>query len=304
MKKIAVTGSTGLVGKKLIQTAIGLGYEITSISRNTKKSLDLFGKNISHVMWDGVNISPELYELFAQCDGIFHLAGASINQSWSNKNKSIITSSRESGTLQIRTALHSINYRGFFFSASAIGYYGDCGDNLVTEQSGVGNDFLAKVCDLWESASGFSNNPFRTVVGRIGIVLSIESGALAETLLPFKLGFGGPLGSGNQWWSWIHINDLVHTLLYFFENNRCSGIYNITAPEPVQMKVFAKTLGKVLHRPSFFKVPAILLKFVLGERAIIVLNSQKIDNSRLIGDGYTFKFNKLNAALQDLLLKL
>jgi uncharacterized protein (TIGR01777 family) len=191
-----------------------------------------------------------------------------------------------------------------FISASAIGYYGNRGDEILTENSSAGNDFLADVCKVWETESAkVEESGVRNVRVRTGIVLIPEDGALKQMLIPYKLFIGGPLGNGNQWMSWLHIDDMIQIYLYALDNKEINGAVNAVSPNPVMMKEFAKTLGKVLKRPSILPVPQFILRLVVGEAASVVTASQKVSADKLLTAEYKFRFNTLSEALKDFLTK-
>lgn len=194
------------------------------------------------------------------------------------------------------------NKPSVFISASGIGYYGNCGDLILNEDSPSGNDFLADVCNAWESeAAKVEAYGVRNVRVRTGLVLSPNDGALKQMLTPFKLFVGGPLGDGKQWASWLHIEDIVGIYIHAIDCEELSGAVNAASPNPVKMNEFAKTLGKVLKRPSLFPIPKFMLKLVVGEAAEVVTASQRIDIKKLLNSGYNFKFTGLDEAFKDLL---
>lgn len=305
MKRIIVTGATGLIGKKLVESLIKKNYEVIVFSRDTKRAKLLLPEVTKFVSWDYAKPSEwksEIDNSFA----IIHLAGIALFESrWDEGFKHKILESRELSTKNLVSAIgSSINKPKVFISASGIGIYGDRADEILKEDSLIGDDFLARVCKAWESESIKAEKyGVRSVQIRTGLVLSSEGGALKKMLPVFKMFLGGSLGNGKQWSSWLHIQDIVNIYLYALENETIAGPINAASTNPVTMKDFSGTLGKVLNRPSLFPVPKFILKLVVGEAAEVVLGSQRAIPDKLIKSGYKFKFDKLEEALFDLLNK-
>jgi len=302
MEKIVVTGATGLIGKVLCNTLIERGDELTIFSTNTGKAKTLFPFAKEVVEWK--DYEKDYSSFIEGKDAVIHLAGANVaGKRWTTGYKNEIYRSRINTTRNLVSSIELCKQKPeVFISASAIGFYGDRENTSLTEESSCGNDFLSRVCTDWEAASErLENVNVRRVVVRTGIVLSNEEGALKKMLLPFKLFVGGQLGNGKQWFSWIHIDDIISLYLFLLENKNLSGIFNAAAPQPVEMKVFAKTLGKVLHKPSLFSVPEFILQLAMGESASAILASQKVFPQALVNAGYKFKFENLEPALQQLL---
>jgi len=303
MKKIAVTGATGLIGKKLINSLIENGYEVTVFSRDIDKAKSVLPEVEDFVEWNYKN--PEQWKSKLENSfAVIHLAGVNLfAKRWDQKFKKDILESRQLSTKNLVDAIKQCkNKPEIFISASGIGFYGDRNDELLNENSSSGKDFVANVCKAWEFESQeLDSVNIRNVQIRTGLVLSTEDGALKQMLPAFKFFVGGPLGNGKQWSSWLHIDDIVGIYLQALENNFLSGPLNAVSPNPVRMKEFAKTLGKVLHRPSLFPVPEIILQLVVGEAAEVVTASQKVIPDKLIKSGYKFKFTKLEDALKALL---
>lgn len=302
-KKIIITGATGLIGRKLVSALQNNGDEVIIFSRDIKKAKSIFQNVKEFVEWDFRK--PEQWNAkIKNCDAVIHLAGINLfSKRWDESFKKAVLESREVSTINLVDAIKSCaNKPEVFISASGIGYYGDCGDEVLNEESSAGSDFLADVCKVWESeAAKVEEAGVRSVRIRTGLVLSTEDGALKQMLPPFKFFIGGPLGNGKQWASWLHIDDIVGIYLHAIDNNKLRGAVNAASPNPVRMKEFAKTLGIVLHRPSLFPVPKFLLKIVVGEAAEVVTASQRVDVKKLLSSGYKFKFEKLEEALTDLL---
>ncbi len=186
--------------------------------------------------------------------------------------------------------------------ASAVGYYGATGDDAITEAHAPGNDFLAQVCEQWEAASASLDDlGVRRVVTRIGLVLSPDEGVLPRLMLPFRFFAGGTLGSGDQWYPWVHVDDVIRAIRFLIDHDGASGAFNLTAPNPLTNHDFSRVLGRVMHRPALLPVPAFALRLALGEMATLVLDGQRAIPQRLDDIGFTFRFTELNAALRDLL---
>lgn len=302
-KKIIITGATGLIGKNLSKALTDRGDEVTVFSRDiqsAKKKLPFLNE---FVRWDYKNPDEWKKQLDGK-DAVVHLAGVNLfSKRWNDNFKKVIVDSRELSTSNLVQSLKNCKYKTeVFVSASGIGYYGDGGETVLTEESPKGKDFLADVCNTWEVESRKAGElGIRNVQIRTGIVLSTKDGALKQMLLPFKLFVGGPLGSGKQWFPWLHINDIVNIYIQAIDNNNISGPLNSASPNILRMKEFVQTLGKVLKRPSFFPVPEFVLRVVVGEVAETVVSGQRVNADKLLKSGYKFEFENLEDALRDLL---
>lgn len=256
------------------------------------------------VPWEpGEVLDPALVSGF---DAVLHFAGENIVGRWTKRKKDRIRNSRVLGTRALAEALARTSAKPrVLVAASAIGYYGNRDHEILTEESVSGSGFLAETCREWEAATeAASRAGIRVVSIRIGVVLSRTGGALDKMLLPFKLGLGGRVGSGRQWWSWIHMADVVGAVEHVLRNKSLRGPVNLVAPCPVTNAEFTSTLGRVLHRPTIFPVPAFALSLALGEMADqALLASQRVDPTRLAATGYAFRFQQLDGALRDLLEK-
>jgi len=303
IKKIVITGSTGLIGKKLVQALLDRNDEVIIFSRDIKKAKSILPNVKEFVEWD--YHKPEKWKSkLENVDAVVHLAGTNLfSKRWNDKFKRAVLESRVVSTKNLIDSIKSCaNKPKVFVSASGIGYYGDCGERVLNENSPKGNDFLADVCEVWENESAkVETSGVRSVQIRTGLVLSSEDGALKQMLPPFKFFIGGPLGNGKQWASWLHIEDIVGIYLFAIDNKNLSGAVNAASANTVTMKELAQTLGKVLHRPSFFPVPKFILKLVVGEASEVVTASQRVCVEKLLKSGYKFKFEKLEEALIDLL---
>ena len=299
-KKILITGGTGLIGKRLTQLLLEKNYTVRYLSRS-KRNI----KNVEVFEWH-----PQKGDIdkaaFEDIDGIVHLAGAGVaDKRWTDSRKTEILESRTQSTTLLESTITALGIQPkVLVSASAIGYYGiDTGEQLLDESSQVGSDFLADVTKRWEeSTEGFVKQGIRTVKVRVGVVLSTESGALPKLLQPIRLGLGAPLGSGKQYLSWIHIDNIARIFLYALENDQLKGAYNGVAPRPVTNAEMTKTIASVIHRPTFLpNVPSFMLKMMLGEMASIVIDGNRVSSQKISNSGFEFQFPDLKQALEQLL---
>ena len=293
--KILISGSHGLVGSALTRSLAADRHEVSPLVRHATE----YGAK--EVEW-----SPERYSIalarIEGFDGVVHLAGESIAEGrWTEEKKKRIRESRVKGTQLLSESLAGLkNPPRSFLCASAIGYYGNRGDEILTESSLPGNDFLADVCVEWEKATErAAQKGVRTVNLRFGVILDSKGGALAKMLPPFRMGVGGRIGSGKQWMSWIALDDVVGAIKYALTNESLSGPVNVVAANPVTNAEFTKALGKVLSRPTFFPVPAFGARLVFGEMAdALLLSSQRVEPRRLKEAGYSFAYPQLEGALR------
>jgi uncharacterized protein (TIGR01777 family) len=310
--KILVAGSSGLVGTALTGALARDGHMVCRLMRPQSVAASS-AKAGFDVAWN-----PATGELggapFADAQGkvvggdaIVNLAGASIADGrWSGERKALLRSSRIETTSALVTALAKMNARPrVFISASAIGYYGDRGDEVLTEESQAGSEFLAGLAQEWEAeALKAETLGIRVVVARIGIILAREGGALPKMMLPFKFGAGGRIGSGRQWMSWVTLEDVVGILRFAIENNAVRGAINFVAPQPVRNAEFTKVLAKAMRRPALFPAPAFALRLALGEMAeALLLSSQRVVPQALEKLGYRFLHADLSSALATVLAK-
>jgi uncharacterized protein (TIGR01777 family) len=237
-------------------------------------------------------------------DAVVHLAGESVVGRWTAEKKKAIRDSRVLGTRHLVAALAQAEVKPrVLVCASAVGFYGDRGDELLREESPSGQGFLPEVCREWEDASRIAGDAgIRTVNIRIGLVLSAKGGALAKMLTPFKLGLGGRIGSGQQWWSWIHVDDVVGGIHHAMRSESLAGAVNLVAPNPVRNAEFTRVLASVLGRPAFFPVPEFALRMAFGKMAAgeLLLSSQRTEPGKLLAEGYEFRFRELRGALANL----
>lgn len=299
-KTVLITGASGLIGKPLTERLIKAGYVVHQLSRNISKA----NKGAKIFKWDpsGMYIDPHCID---DVDVIINLAGEGIaDRPWSNKRKQQIIKSR-TGSIKLLYDLlksHPNHHVTTFISSSAVGHYGDRKDEVLSEESEPGTDFLANTCLAWERAADkIDNLGLRLVIFRTGVVLTKEGGALPKIAKPIKLGLGAPLGSGKQWLPWIHIDDAVSMLLYAIENEEIAGIYNMASPFPATNKSFTQAVAKQFKKPLWLPpVPGFLLRVVMGEMSRVVLNSNKTTSDKIVESGFKFKYPKLEAALTNI----
>ena len=304
-KKVIITGATGFIGTHLCKELIKRGDDVTIFTRDTAKAIIKIPGAKNYVEWNYRKLDS--WQSFLEGkDAVIHLAGANIaGKRWSKKYMIKILESRELSTKNLIEAIeNSTEKPKSIVISSAVGYYGNAGNKILTEMSGPGNDFLSEVCKKWEMESQKVDNfGIRRLNIRTGVVLSTEEGALKKMLLPFKLFIGGPLGNGKQWFPWIHIDDIIRIFLYVLDNSNINGPVNAVSPGIITMKDLANKIGKELHRPSIFSVPKIVLRVVIGKSAESVLASQRVIPKKLLENGFKFKYENIKGALSDLLKK-
>jgi uncharacterized protein (TIGR01777 family) len=297
--KILISGSHGLVGTALIKALETEGHEIFRLVRH-------YPNSEAEIEW-----SPDRYSIqLARIEGfdaVVNLAGESIAEGrWTDEKKRRIRESRVKGTKLLGDALANLTKPPkTFICASAIGYYGNRGDETLTENSAPGDDFLAEVCVEWEKATALATEKgIRVVNARFGVILDAHGGALAKMLPPFRMGIGGKIGSGKQWMSWIALEDVVGALKFVLANETLSGPVNFVAPNPVTNAEFTNTLGKALSRPTLFPIPAFGVRLLFGEMAdALLLSSQRVEPQRLKATGYEFQYSQLQTVLSHALQK-
>jgi len=292
--RVMISGAAGLIGRALTRALIADGHQPVALVRRAPRE--------DEVQWSpGEPLDPAK---LAACDAVVHLAGKNIAGYWTEKFKQEVRDSRVRGTQTLATAAaQSYRQSGqprVFIAASAIGYYGDRGDELLTEESGPGQGFLADLAQQWEAAiSPARDAGVRVVNLRIGVVLARGSGALKPMLLPFRLGLGGRIGSGKQYWSWVSLDDVVGTVLFALQNDSLRGPVNVVSPEPTRNEEFVRALGKELHRPTIFPLPAFVVRTLLGEMGgAALLGSARVDPAKLRVAGYQFRYPHLKDALR------
>ena len=287
-QRVAVTGASGLIGTALVGHLRSEGHTVQRFVRRPAKAPD-------EITWDPISGNVDLAALEG-VDAVIHLAGAGVgDKRWTKKYRAEILNSRLLGTTAIANAVSKVN-PSVFISASAIGWYGESGNRAVTEGDRSGDDFLAVVCREWEGAADLAGD-VRTVKIRTGLVLDPTGGALGRMLPLFRLGVGGKLGSGKQWWSWITMHDHVRAICHLMES-RISGPVNLTSPNPVTNQEFTAALARAMHRPALFPAPAFALKLALGGFSTEILGSKKVVPEALTNDGFSFDYPHVSKALE------
>jgi hypothetical protein len=304
-KKIIITGTTGLIGQKLCSKLLELGNEITIFTRNPEAAKNVVRGAKKYVKWN-YNKPEEWKDYLNETDSVIHLAGTNLGaKRWNNEFKKELFNSRIESTRQLVNTIKNCGDKPkSLITASAVGYYGDGGDEVLIEKSNPGKDFLSNLCYEWEKeAEKIEDQNVRRVSLRIGLTLSSEGGVLKKLLPPFKIFLGGPLGNGKQWFPWIHIEDLINIIIHAIKTDSLLGPVNIASPGIVRMNDFATSIGKVLQRPSFFQVPKFILKIAVGEFADAIISGQKVSVDKLLKSGFNFRFADLESALKNLLNK-
>ncbi len=299
--KILITGGSGLIGKHLVNQFLSEGHTISVLSRNINKASKVLPSTVLLYHWDPLkNICPA--EVVVNSDVIIHLAGENIVGWWNKKKRSLIKDSRILGTrILVDCFSHTNQKPKKLISASAVGYYGDRGDEVLTENSSTGKDFLAVICREWEEESNRSMAlGVPSVQLRTGIVLSNTGGALKRLVPLWKFGLATKFGDGNQWWPWIHIDDFVSVVKFVIENE-ITGTLNVSAPDSIRQSEFAYHLAKVLNRPVLNRVPKFFLRMILGELALEMIGSKRVIPQRLMNEEFVFKYPDFRDALNDLI---
>jgi len=305
--RILITGGTGLIGTNLLPVLSDTASRITILSRSVEGRSPHY-LNVEYVRWDA-KTTAGWAKVVNEADVVLNLAGENLAGKgflpvrWTEERKSLILSSRIDAGKALTAAITSARKKpALFIQASAVGYYPTHKDDrVITEGSPAGEDFLSRVSAAWEESTGtVESHGTRRAIIRIGMVLSNQGGALPRMLFPHRLYLGGPFGSGQQWYSWIHIEDVCQAIRYLIELPDAAGVYNFTAPNPVKSKTFSRILGQVISKPSYLPVPAFLFRLAFGEAADVVLKGQRVLPERLLESGFRFSFPALNSALQDL----
>ncbi|MEH7239105.1 TIGR01777 family oxidoreductase [Bacillus sp. JJ1562] len=298
--KIAIAGGTGFVGKKLTDYLLGQNHEVFILTRNAAKTSH--HSSLHFVEWLKTNSTPEI-EL-QDVDAIINLAGESLNSGrWTEARKKRILESRLIATKEIVRIITSLPKKPkVLLNASAIGIYGTSERDTFTEEvAQIGNDFLANTVSAWEQeANKAADLGVRTCYFRLGVVLGDDGGALTRMVLPYKFFIGGTIGSGKQWLSWIHIDDVIQGIDFLLHHETVSGPVNFTAPNPMRMKEFGQTTGIVLNRPHWLPVPRFALQLLLGEMSVLVLEGQKVIPKKLVEHGFTFTYVTAEKALSNI----
>jgi hypothetical protein len=298
--KILITGGTGFVGTQLTSRLIQEGHVVTILTRTLKREKGT-SPGISYLEGDPTRKGPWQASI-KDHDAVINLAGASIFSKWTEEHKRAIRESRVNTTRNIVEGIPSSLQKPFtLLSTSAVGYYGFCGDEELVEDSPPGNDFLARIALEWEGeALKAREKGARVVITRFGIVMGEKGGALGQMIPLFKKFIGGPIGSGKQWFSWVHIKDLTEAFAFLLRHPEISGPVNVCSPNPVRNKDLAKALGKALHKPSFMPAPGFMIKLVLGEFGSVILEGQRVIPRRLLDNGFVFQYPDIQHALQSI----
>jgi uncharacterized protein (TIGR01777 family) len=304
--KITVTGATGFVGSRLVQRLQQEGHQVVVLTRREETGRRVFPAsnfpNVAIVPYTPLE-SGDWQNAIAGCDAVVNLAGAPIaDERWTPERKQVIMDSRRVGTQKIVEAIAKANPKpSVLVNSSAIGYYGTSETARFDENSPSGSDFLAQVCQAWEAeAEKVKESGTRLVILRTGIVLGM-GGAIAKMLPPFRMFAGGPIGSGTQWFSWIHREDMVSLIIKAITDSSMSGTYNATAPNPVRMSEFSNELGKAMNRPSWLPVPGFVIEALLGDAAIVVLEGQQVIPQRTQQTGFQYQYSAVAGAIEAVL---
>ncbi|WJV52549.1 TIGR01777 family oxidoreductase [Pectobacteriaceae bacterium CE90] len=296
--QLLITGGTGLIGRHLIQRLLSLSHSITVLTRNPEHARRLLGNQVDY--WPTLRNQTSLDGF----NGVINLAGEPIaDKRWTTIQKDRLCHSRWEITEQLAQLIKNSDIPpAVFISGSAVGYYGDQGQALVTEDETPHDEFTYRLCSHWETlAQAAESDKTRVCLLRTGVVLSTEGGALAKMLPLFRLGLGGPIGTGKQYLPWIHIDDMVNGILYLLDNPILSGPFNMVSPYPVRNEKFSAMLANVLDRPGFLRMPGWALKLIMGEAATLALGGQRAIPYRLEQAGFGFRFFELEEALNDLI---
>jgi uncharacterized protein len=297
-----ITGASGMIGSALCDALLARGDEVVGLTRDPERAR-ASNPTVRWHRWEPTMERPPA-EVFEDVDGVVNLVGEPINQRWSDSAKERIMESRRTATRNLVQAITALERKpGVLVSQSAIGYYGDRGEELVDESAAPGGGFAAEVPQQWERAAGeIEGTGVRLVMVRTGLVLDTRDGLLKQLLTPFKLGVGGPIAGGDQYMSWIHLDDEVGVILWALENESASGVVNATAPNPVTNREFSKTLGRVLRRPAVVPLPGFALSAMFGgEAAATFKGGARVLPRRTQDLGYAFRHPELEEALRDLL---
>jgi uncharacterized protein len=298
--RVTLTGATGLIGARLVRALQARGDEVTVLSRDPARAARALG--VTAQAWDPA-AGPAPAGALAGRDAVVHLAGAPVDQRWSDSARAAILESRAAGTRHLVDGLRAADPRpAALVSSSAVGFYGSRGDEVVDESAPAGDGFLAEVCEVWErEAAAAEELGMRVVRVRTGVVLDRSGGALARMLTPFRLGVGGPVAGGRQYVPWIHADDLVGIYLAAIDGGDWTGPVNATAPEPVTNLAFSRALGRALRRPALAPIPAAALRLLYGDMAEVVTTGQRAVPRRPLELGYAYRHPDLDEALRDAL---
>ncbi len=300
--RILIAGGTGLIGTALVKSLRDNGYEVIILTRAPEQAGERAVSGVRLEMWDGRSTAG-WGPLVEEVDAIVNLAGEGIADGrWTAARKRRIRDSRvEAGQALVAAVAEADAKPGVLIQSSAVGYYGPCADEILTEEAAAGSDFLAEVCVEWEASTvGVEEMGVRRPVIRTGVVLSAEGGAFPRMALPFRLFAGGPLGSGKQYFPWIHIDDEVAVIRFLLSSETASGPYNLTAPDPLRNRDFVRLLGRAMRRPAIVPTPSFALKAIFGEMSTVLLDGQRAVPARLQEAGFEYAYTDAGGALKDL----
>lgn len=306
--RIVVAGGSGFIGRALCRHLVDLGHQVTVLTRNPAEARRRLASHVSTVSWQGNEESrDQLAMVLDGCDAVINLSGYPVAKGrWTREVQASIRRSRIGSTELLVSALAALSQKPrVLINASAIGYYGPRGQETLNEDAPSGTGFLAAMCRAWEAAAaGAERLGIRVVIPRIGVVLGLQGGALARMLPIFRVGLGGPLGSGRQWMSWIHVHDLVEALVFALGHEALQGPVNTTAPYPVTNREFAETLARILEKPAWLRTPGPVLRLAYGQMADeLLLTGQRVIPRQLSACGFQFRYPYLRDALRNLLQK-
>lgn len=304
MERIVVTGATGTIGRALVAALLDRGDQVVALSRDQARAQAVLGTGVEVHVWPDPEGSGPPAEAITGAAGVVHLLGEQIAQRWTADAKARIRDSRVKTTGQLVAALGELPAEqrpGVLVSQSAAGFYGPSDDRELDEDAPAGADFLAGVVTAWEQQARAAESQMRVVTMRTGVVLSPSGGALAKMLPFFRLGVGGPVAGGKQYFSWIHQNDAVAAMLFCLDQQSVAGPVNVTAPNPVTNAELSRALGRALHRPAVLPVPGLALRLLYGEMAEIVITGQRMIPRRLVDAGFRFQHPRVQEALNDVL---
>lgn len=298
--KVTIAGGSGFIGEAVVRELLSQGHEVAVLTRNPQKT-----GAARPLVWDGKTQGAWSKDV-AAADVVINLAGENIGERWTEERKVRLIESRVGATRALVAAIGAEPQRKrTFINASAIGFYGPRGDEILDETATKGEGFLADLAARWEEEARAAEKLARLVIFRFGVVLGSGGGALAKMLLPFKLGVGGRIGSGHQWFSWVSLDDVTRAILWAIKDENVRGVFNITAPNPVTNAHFTRALGRALHRPTVFPIPSAGLKILFGQMADeTLLSGQRVIPSRMIERGFRFDHDTVESALQRALTRL
>jgi len=302
--RVLITGATGFIGRALVAELQRNGHRVVAWARSDARARSVLGAGVDIVSTSAGQ--DALNAAVSDCDAAINLAGEPLlGKRWTEKRRAVLHASRVDVTHQLVAAMEAASSRHrVLVSGSAVGFYGDRGDEVLNESSSPREDFLSRLCRDWEhAAEAASASAVRVVVVRTGVVLGRDGGALSQMLPPFKLGVGGPIGSGRQYFPWIHLRDLVRLFVAALEDDRYRGPVNGVAPQQTTSRTFAKALGRAVHRPAILPTPSLALRAIFGEAAVVLLASQRVDPAVARRLGFVWEFPSLDAALENIINK-